>query len=481
MLRPKYIERLPDALIALYAQAESDILVDMARRISTYDYWIPAANWQYKKLIEMGNFHSYVMKALSSRTKKSEAELLRLMQAAGAEALRFDIGIYREHDLDPPPLAASKTLQAVLKSGLAKTAGTFQNLTKTTARTASQQFERALDRAYMQITSGAFDRGAAVRTAVKDLAKQGLTAIHYPSGHRDTIEVAVRRAVVTGVNQTALQLQLVLADEMGCDLVETSAHGGARPTHAAWQGQVFSRSGKAKGYPPFSDTGYGSGAGLGGWNCRHSFFPYFEGSPRTYTSDALKKLEEKSYTYNGNAMTEYEATQNQRYIERKIRRWKRENVAMSAAGMDATESAVKVRMWQQTQHDFLRQTGLNLQRDRAVVADFGRREAFAAVQAGNRFDRFAEAFVGIITSSGIRVGEVSPHVFAQAENREVSAQGMINALTTPLKAGKIRADSSQQFIGEHATVVINAETGKLVTAWKTSRSKVKKLKGGETS
>ena len=372
MLKPRYIEQLPDRMIELYSQLEMDILADMARRISTYDFWIPAAEHQRKVLIEMGNYHSFVMKALSSRTKKTRAELERLMMEAGEKALSFDAEIYQEHGLDPPPLAASKELQAVLRAGLKKTRGLFTNLTRTTANTASKQFENALDRAYMQITSGAFDSNTAIRMAIKDLSKQGIGAISYPSGHVDTIETAVRRAVVTGVNQTALQLQDTLADEMDSDLVETTAHAGARPEHAEWQGKIFSRSGKHPKYPDFrKKTGYGTGAGLGGWNCRHSFFPYFEGSPRAYTEEMLREFEAKKYTYNGQKLTEYEATQTQRHIERQIRRWKRENSAMAAAGLDTGEAAAKIGQWQKEQRGFIAQTGLKRQYDREQVVGHG--------------------------------------------------------------------------------------------------------------
>lgn len=385
MLRPDYLEGRPAQLVELYAQAVDDILTDMARRISTYDYWIPAAENQRQKLIEMGATHNYVMSRLSKLTGKSNHELVKLFKEAGHEALDADSTIYKAQGLKPPTLNTSKPLQMVLESGLKKTAGTFRNLTKTTAKGATGQFGAALDRAYMQITTGGMDYGAAVRSAIKDLANQGLTAISYPSGHRDTLEVAVRRAVVTGVNQTALQMQVTLADEMGCDLVETTAHAGARPTHAVWQGQVFSRSGKTKGYPDFvQSTGFGSVTGLGGANCRHSFFPYFEGSPRAYSAVDLKKFDEKSYEYDGHAMTEYEATQQQRYIERQIRRWKRENVAMNAAGQDMGESAAKIAHWQRVQADFLGQTGLKRQTDREQIAGWGKKQAQQVVQTNKK-------------------------------------------------------------------------------------------------
>lgn len=94
-----------------------------------------------------------------------------------------------------------------------------------------------------------------------------------------------------------------------------------------------------------------------GWNCRHSFAPYFEGSPPVYSQEELDKLDEPVYEVDGKKLTEYEAKSKQRYNERKIRRWKREEAAMNAAGLDASEASAKVREWQARQADFLKQTG----------------------------------------------------------------------------------------------------------------------------
>ncbi len=386
MLKPRYIESLPERMIELYSQAEIDILVDMARRISTYDYFIPAAQWQYKKLIDMGNYHSHILKSLASLTGKSQSEIRRLMEEAGQKALSFDDKVYRKAGLDLPPLAASPALQTVLKAGVTKTSGLFANLTSTTARTATQQFEQALDRVYMQVTTGAFDANSAIRFAIKDLSRQGVASIRYPTGHTDYLETAVRRAVTTGVNQTAAQLTDARADQAGCDLVETSAHSGARPEHAVWQGKVFSRSGRHPRYPDFvASTGYGTGPGLCGWNCHHSYYPFYEClSEPAYSENDLEEYEARNIEYDGKKLTEYEAAQQQRHIERQIRRWKRENLAMDAAGQDTTESAAKIKVWQDRQKDFLRQTGLKRQTDREQIAGFGRSQAARATAATKR-------------------------------------------------------------------------------------------------
>lgn len=156
--------------------------------------------------------------------------------------------------------------------------------------------------------------------------------------------------------------------------------------HSAWQGKIYSRSGKHPKYPSLVEaTGYGTGDGLGGWNCRHSFFPFIEGvSEPTYTGAELEDLNAKNYEFNGIKMTEYEATQKQRSIERNIRRWKREYKAMDAAGLSADEAASKLAWWQKEQKSFLKQTGLKRQYVREEVLGFGRSDARKAVQAAKK-------------------------------------------------------------------------------------------------
>ena len=386
MLTPEYLQSVPDAMVELYAQAEADILADMARRINGFDMFIPSAQYQMQMLEEMGALRSDIVRELSRLTGKSKKKLAAIMREAGVETLAADEAIYKAAGLSPSLAAASSAVQEVLSAGLKKTNGLFTNLTKTTANTATKQFERALDRAYMQISSGAIDPATATKNAIKSLAKDGVGAITYPSGHVDSLEVAVRRAVITGVNQTCGKMQEARADELGCDLMELTAHAGARPSHAEWQGQIVSRSGRP-GYLSLDDIGYGTGAGFKGWNCSHDWRPYFEGMPRAYSKELLDSYEAKDYEYNGQKMTEYEALQQQRSIERNLRRWKRENVAMKAAGLDTTESAAKIAKWQGVQKDFINQTGLKRQTERESIAGWGRSQAASARADAKKYEK----------------------------------------------------------------------------------------------
>jgi len=373
MLTPEFLEDLPEPIVALYQEAEDAILEDMARRIASADLWTASADWQYRKLREAGALSEDIIAELSRRTGKTKAELKKLMQAAAIQSMGYDESIYEANGMTGEPLASSEALTDILNAGYQATVATMRNLTRTTAQTASQQFERALDAAWMKVQSGAFSADAAIKSAVNELAEKGVEAIEYESARKDTIEAAVRRAVVTGVNQTCGQLQLERAHQMGADLMELTAHEGARPSHAEWQGQIVSLSGRP-GYLSLEDIGFGDVAGFKGANCRHDWNPWFEGMPRTWTPEALAKLNEPKYEWNGKKLTEAEARDIQRYNERQIRKWKRVYAAQKAAGQDTSEAAAKISEWNKRQGDFLRATGFKRRQSREEIAGFGLKE-----------------------------------------------------------------------------------------------------------
>ena len=375
MLTPEYLDSLPEPVLELFRQVEEDILADMARRISKMGAVTDTADWQRWRLEQIQLIRSDITAQLSKITGLTQQELRKLFQESATQAIQADDEIYRAAGLSPGSPNDNPELLQLLNGGMQQTSGTFQNLTRTTANTATQQFERALDRAWLQVSSGAFNYQAAIRTAIKSLASTGMQAIQYPTGHIDTLEVAVRRAVLTGVGKTTGEICLAHAEEMGCDLMEITAHPGARPSHMEWQGKIVSLSGR-KGYLSKSDIGYGTGNGFKGWNCRHDWFPYFEGlSDSAYPREKLQEYENQTVTYNGNTLSYYDATQQQRYIERQIRRWKREYQMMDAAGQDTTQASMKLAQWRSTEKDFCKHTGIDRDGFRSQVEGFGRSEA----------------------------------------------------------------------------------------------------------
>lgn len=395
MLSPRELDRMPDDFVALWQQVEDEILRDAARRIAKTGKLTETANWQLWRYQQTEAVRQKVVKLLAQYSGKSESTIRRLLKQAATTALEREDEIYYHYGKDVPPFEDSAALNNLLTAGSAQTNGTWQNLTATTANTVSGAFERTLDNAWSKVSTGAFDYNTAIRQAVNALA-DSLPFVTYPSGHTDTLEVAARRAVLTGVNQTAGKLQIARMDEVGCEFVEVTAHGGARPSHAVWQGKRYHR-GRAIDYlgvhyPDFeSATGYGTGAGLCGWNCRHTFFAIFPelGSAPAWTQDELEALNERNIEYNGKRYTQYEISQIQRARERNVRKWKKRHLAEDAAGLDTTNSAVRLRAARQSLAEFTQTVGTRQDSARISVAGFGHSAASKAVWAAKVADRHA--------------------------------------------------------------------------------------------
>lgn len=493
MLPPEYLDFALDDILELYNKLDETIINDIVRRIVKTGNMSATADWQIQRIQHSGLLYKDIIKRVSELTNASEQQIAALFEDAAVESIEWDNEIYEAAGLSPPALRQSPESVRILNASIEKTAGHLQNLTMTTAVTSQQVYVNASTLAEMQIESGAFDYVTAIRNAVKNVAQNGATVL-YPSGHVDKIDVAVRRAALTGVGQTVGKISEQYADDMGCDLMELTAHAGARPDHAAWQGQLVSRSGR-KGYLSLSDIGYGTGAGFKGWNCHHDWFPFFKGlSSSAYPRAKIEEYNTRTVEYNGETVSYYDATQIQRKMEREIRQTKRELSAhdtgikasddgkmKNAFQEDFNATSVRLKRQEAILKDFSKQTGIDRQGNREQVLGFNRSVSAKAVQANKKIERLSSTLSGIKTSTGVQIGDISPHFSSRASLRGLSEKEIQNALINPLKTGKIRADKSQQFKGERATVVINTETGKLVTVWPTSTKTAENLKKGGSS
>lgn len=244
--------------------------------------------------------------------------------------------------------------------------GQLLNLTRTTVSTSQSLFIEAANRAFLQVKSGSASYTDALTEAVKSAARQGTTVLYDAAGPTQ-LDVAMRRAVLTGVNQAAASVTLAYADEVECDYVETTAHAGARPTHVLWQGQVFCISGRDTGYRKFAEaTGYGKVDGLCGVNCRHNFYMFWPGiSVPVYTQEQLQAYTAASIPWQGQMLTEAEARAMQRAREVRIRESKRTLAVLDAAAQSTNDAALKAAL----QAEFAKEARL-LDRRQASLQEF---------------------------------------------------------------------------------------------------------------
>lgn len=380
MLDPKYLEKFSDQLLGIIDVLVIAIIADMAKRIVKTGSITDSTKHQAEILQNAGLVYMDTITRVSQVSGYQKREVERMYQEAGIKNLKNESVYYRQAGKDVIELKQSDGMQRILQANVRKTCQELDNLTMTTAVKSQSAYIQACNRAQMKVSTGAFSYDKAIADAIKEAAVQG-TEVLYPTQHVDKLDVAVRRAVLTGVNQTAAELNLQYAKEAGCDYVETTAHSGARPSHAVWQGKVFCLSGMDSSYPNFYEaTGYGTGPGLCGWNCRHNFHAYFPGiSTPGYTKEMLDDYSKKNVNYNGRQYTEYEAGQMQRSHERQIRETKRKLAGYNAAINEAKDDTLK-----NTLQGLFNEESVKLKKQEAALKDFcretGRRYESARVQ-----------------------------------------------------------------------------------------------------
>lgn len=487
MLTPEYYNYCADDIIDLYSRLDEAITRDIARRIVKAGYITKTARWQIAVEREAGLLYDDIISKVAEYSEASKTAVKAIFEDAGITSKDFDDGIYKSAGKTPIPLKSSPAMMQILTAGIVKTNGLISNLTKTIALPYQTAFINACALAEMEVSSGAFDYNTAIRHAVDDAISQG-SVVEYASGMKTSLEAAIRRAVMTGVSQTTGEISLANARELGTNLMRITAHGGARPEHAEWQGQLVCISGKKKGCWTLEEIGYGNLRGFKGINCRHDWYPYIEGiSTNPYTKEYLDELNNRTVTYNDETLSQYDAEQKQRAMEREMRH-ERRRLAGYEEAIKATDDnklkedlqtdfyfySQKIKQHENIYKDFCKQTGLTAQYERLYVAGYNRSVSQKAVW-GNKKAQGYEAILSVKISTGIKVSEIGTHLKSRALARNVTVYDITQALTNPIALGKIRVDNSQQFIGERATVAINTKTGKLTTVWPTSNERAAKL------
>ena len=394
MLDPNYLLHVSEGAEEIAEKLHGDIVNRIINRIMLRigrgeDYLLTAQDkWQIENLQQAGYLLEDIQNEIAKTTKLQQSEIAEAMEEAGVKALDYDDKIYQSVGLSPTPLTQSPELIRLMQRNYEATMGEWTNFTRTMADEAQRLFINQLDMAYTLVSTGTLPYTQAVKEVLNNVVSDGVV-VTYPSGHTDTIETATLRAVRTGVSQATAQIQVARMDEMDVDLVITSSHLGARPSHQVWQGKVFSRSGKSSKYPPFEEsTGYKTVSGLCGANCRHSFSPYFEGMDNPFEQyDSEENLKQ------------YEKESRQRTLERRIRNTKREVMGLKEAVDNCKDDKLKFELDMEYQRksvllakqnkvykDYCNKNGLKPLSERIQIAKWDRQQAAAARGAAKRYE-----------------------------------------------------------------------------------------------
>lgn len=399
MLRPAYLAAIAEGSEQIASELHDYIVQAivgrMMERIGRGEkYLLTSADcWRIQILQDAGELLENITAELSLYTGKQIQEIRSAMEEAGVKALEADDLIYSAAGLSTVPLWESPALVRLMERNMNASLGEWRNYTRTTAEEAQRLYITECDKAYNRVMSGAVAYTQAVKEAVEEVASAGV-AVKYPTGHTDTLETATARAVRTGIAQATGDISLKRMEEMDWDIILVSAHIGARTgdggqnpgNHLWWQGQFYSRSGTDKRFPPFSQTGYGTGEGLCGWNCRHSFGcgdgvhnPYED--IQTEDNVRMEKLEKR-----------------QRELERRVRKTKRAVMGMQVAVEKCQDEAARAVLQQELDRksfllqrqsrvyqDFCKYNNLRPLSERLKIARWSREQAAKARGAARRY------------------------------------------------------------------------------------------------
>lgn len=345
MFTPTEIEALPSAMEQLYRSLQLNIMSDLTERLKANGEEITSAtDWQINRLYEFGVSKDEIDSLIQSTLNVSDDEIDRIYDEVVKSGYARNEELYTGKGKEHIPYAENKQLQQLVKTVKNQTKSEYRNITGSlgfAVRNADNTlsftpladfYQRTLDNGLMQIASGAVDYNTVLKKAVKAMTDSGLRTVDYASGWSNRVDVAVRRALMTGFNQVVAKVNEDNAEQLGTEYFEVSYHRGARPTHQVWQGRVYSKKELE------TVCGLGTVTGLCGANCYHSYSPFIKGiDTPTYSEEELDRMNEEENTpkeYNGRQYTAYEAQQKQRQLETAMRADRQKIELLTQGGAD---------------------------------------------------------------------------------------------------------------------------------------------------
>ena len=394
MVTPEQLDFLSAQLAPIWDDFEAFVLEDITRRIkgALDNQMTGSAELQASVGVAYGIDKTKILTELKKALKRSDQAVYNILEDCGLlNILQGNEGL-EASGVSAISIDEHPELGQFVRDAIAQTKGDLHNFTQTAGFAVSTPngmqfqnvgvfYQRQLDMALFNVQSGVVDHTQAMRTVVKNMADSGIQFVDFENGWRNRADVAVRRALLTGLNQMTDAQNREICDIIGTDLVEVTAHQGARPSHKVWQGKVFSLNGKTPGYKTLAEgTGYGTGAGLMGWNCRHNFNAYIPGTKPAWSKEELKNIDPADFYYDGKMYSCYEATQRQRAIETSMREEKRKLIGFKAA--DDTEAfdkaSHKLKGLRSEYKQFSQAAGLKQRNSRAQVIGFDRKMSMEA-------------------------------------------------------------------------------------------------------
>lgn len=340
-MRGDYKDQMAGKIAQRYQDLEERIMKDIIRRIKKMKKITSTADWQINRLRIIGYSSEDIEREIKKALNASYPEMFELYDNVIEWEYVRNKDIYEQINADYIPFEQNERLKQITDAIIDQSLEDLENVTnslgfyldygngKKIITPLSKVYTNYLDAACFDIVTGSFDYGSVLRRVVTQLTNSGMRTVDYASGKADRVDVAARRAVMTGVSQITGRISEYNAERLGTEYFEVEWHPGARPTHTVWQGRVWTKEQLC------SVCGLGTVTGLLGANCYHTYYPFFQGiSERNWSDEWLQKQdikENKPREFQGKEYTLYGAKQRQRQMERAMRA-QREKVQLLQKG-----------------------------------------------------------------------------------------------------------------------------------------------------
>ena len=346
-MKDDYKNKLASKIASRYQDLEERIMQDIVRRIVKAGEITSTADWQINRLRILGYSSEDIEQEIKKTLNASYPEMFELYDKVINWEYVRNKGIYEQINAEYIPFEENGQLKQITEAIIDQSFDDLENVTNSLGfyldygngqkvlTPLSQVYTKYLDAACYDIVTGAFDYNSVLRRVVTQLTNSGLRQIDYSSGRANRVDVAARRAVMTAVSQITGKISEYNAQKLGTEYFEVEWHAGARPTHAVWQGRVWSKE------QLYSVCGLGTVTGLLGVNCYHTYHLFFPGlSERNWTDDWLEeqnRKENEPREFLGKEYTLYEAKQRQRQMETAMRAQREKVKLLQAGGADQDE------------------------------------------------------------------------------------------------------------------------------------------------
>lgn len=383
-MQPNDLEKIPLSVEKLFLEMQDRVMLDVVRRIKKTGGITSTADYQIQKVLMFGNSTEYIESEIKRLLDASDATLWEIYDQVIEQDYTRYAEVYEQINRTFIPYDENETMQKWVKAIEAQTKNEFVNITqslgfsllygnKRVFTPISEYYQKYLDRACLDVVTGVFDYDTVIRRVVNEMTASGIRTVSYASGYSNRVDVAARRAILTGVQQLSAKINEQVAKELGTDTFEVTAHAGARPSHQEWQGGVYTKQELE------SICGLGTGAGLCGWNCRHSYYAFVPGvSVRAYTDkqlEEIRKLDSEVKEWNGKEYNLYEQTQKMRQMETNMRAQREKISALKTAKADTDDITIAKAKYQSQLNEysrFCKKMGLQEQRERIYYDGRGR-------------------------------------------------------------------------------------------------------------